>query len=86
MMTPPTIPGEMPRKPLRLSPELAAIQDTINAMAKDERVSQLVDYLDELRTEFAWTAAELKAMGFCAPCYLSDLEAGDDHDCVDRGF
>jgi hypothetical protein len=21
-------------------------------------------------------------MGFCAPCYLSELDDGDDHDCV----
>jgi hypothetical protein len=54
------------RSASRLSPQLAALFAQLDAMADSERMTQLVDYLDDLRREFDW-AAELKAMGFCAP-------------------
>lgn len=58
-----------PRHPSasRLSPQLAALFAQLDAMAESERMTQLVDYLADLRREFDWAAAELKAMGFCAP-------------------
>jgi hypothetical protein len=44
----------------------------------------LVDYLHDLRQEFDWAAAELKTLGFCAPCYFSILDDGDEHDCPEE--
>lgn len=70
-----------PHIPARVSPALADLYRRVRAMAEDERTSALVDYLDDLRREFDWASAELKALGFCAPCYLSGLTRGDDHDC-----
>lgn len=67
--------------PMRLSPQLAALQNMLNGIAQSERMDQLVNYLHDLRREFDATAEELKAMGFCAPCYFSMLDNGDDHDC-----
>lgn len=80
LMPPPQIP---PQNPPRLSPKLAELQQLLNAMAEDERMTALVNYLDDLRLEFDAVAAELKAMGFCTPCYLSEMDDGDEHDCVD---
>lgn len=64
-----------------LSPKYAGLQAMLNELAKTERTERLVDYLHNLREEFDWAAAELKTLGFCAPCYFSILDDGDDHDC-----
>jgi hypothetical protein len=73
-----------PPKPLPpLSPRLAEIYRMFEGIARSERMTLLVDYLEDLRREFDWVAAELKPMGFCTPCYLSELDDGDGHDCVD---
>ena len=70
-----------PHIPARVSPALADLYRRVHAMAEDEQTSALVDYLEDLRREFDWASAELKALGFCAPCYLSGLTRGDDHHC-----
>lgn len=81
------IPKRPPHNPLprkvRLPPELARLQAYVSAAVETERMTQLVDYLGDLRREFDAVAAELKMMGFCTPCYLSELDDGSDHDCVD---
>lgn len=71
---------------LPLSPKLAALQAMLDELAKSERMTRLVDYLDDLRKEFDATAADLKTLGFCAPCYLSILDDGDDHDCPEEDW
>ncbi len=73
----------LPKLPSRLSPRMAEIYQLFHALAESERTTALVDYLEDLRREFDWAAAELKELGFCAPCYLSELDDGDDHDCVE---
>ena len=74
-----------PKAPvLPLSPKLAGLQAMLNELAKTERTTQLVDYLHDLRQEFDWAAAELKTLGFCAPCYFSILDDGDAHDCPEE--
>ena len=73
-----------PNIPPRLSPRLAEVQKLLNAFAESERMTALVDYLEDLRREFDSVAAELKARGFCTPCYLSELDDGDDHHCVEE--
>ena len=65
----------------RFSPLMADLYQRLHAIAESDRMTALVDYLADLRLEFDWVAAELKALGFCAPCYLSGLDDGDDHDC-----
>jgi hypothetical protein len=77
-------PHNAPRKPFAFSPKLAEIQAMLNAVAESDRMTRLVDYLEDLRKEFDWAAAELKTLGFCAPCYLSELDDGDDHDCIEK--
>lgn len=77
-------PQNPPRLSPKMSPRLAEVQKMLNAFAESERMTVLVDYLEDLRREFDWAAAELKALGFCTPCYLSDLDDGDDHDCVEE--
>lgn len=72
-------------KPLPpLSPRLAEIYQLFQGIAQSERMTALVDYLEDLRREFDSVAAELKEMGFCTPCYLSELDDGDEHDCVEE--
>ncbi len=80
MPSPKQPPRKAPQPQLPLSPRLAELQQMVNALAESERMTQLVDYLDDLRKEFDWAAAELKALGMCAPCYFSELDNGDDHD------
>lgn len=70
--------------PLPLSPKLAGLQAMLNELAKSERMDRLVNYLHDLRQEFDATAAELKTLGFCAPCYFSMLDDGDEHDCPEE--
>ena len=70
-----------PKIPFRLSPQLAELYQRLHAIAESDRMTSPVDYLEDLRREFDWAAAELKTLGFCAPCYLSELDNGDDHDC-----
>lgn len=82
-------PRKAPPSPARtpvipLSPKLAGLQAMLNELAKSERMDQLVNYLHDLRQEFDWAAAELKALGFCAPCYFSILDDGDEHDCPEE--
>ncbi len=76
-----------PRHPLKLppqfSPGMADLFERLQVIAQDQRMTLLVDYLGELRAEFDAVAAELAEHGFCAPCYLSALDDGDDHDCLD---
>ena len=84
MPPPKNPPRTVPQKPLPLSPKLAGLQAMLNELAKTERTTQLVDYLHDLRQEFDWAAAELKTLGFCAPCYFSILDDGDDHDCPEE--
>ncbi len=84
MAHPKNPPRTVPQKPLPLSPKLAGLQAMLNELAKTERTTQLVDYLHDLRQEFDWAAAELKTLGFCAPCYFSILDDGDDHDCPEE--
>lgn len=84
MAHPKNPPRTVPQKPLPLSPKLAGLQAMLNELAKSERTDRLVDYLHDLRQEFDWAAAELKTLGFCAPCYFSILDDGDDHDCPDE--
>jgi hypothetical protein len=74
-----------PKVPPRFSPMLADLYQRLHAIAESERMTSLVDYLEDLRKEFDWAAAELKTLGFCAPCYLSELDNGDGHDCVGEG-
>lgn len=78
----------LPKPPSRftgkMSPSLAELQQLLNGIAETERTTALVDYLHDLRKEFDWAAAELKQLGFCTPCYLSQLDDGDDHDCVEQ--
>lgn len=83
MPVPPLPPRNPAPNPQHLSPRLAELQQLLNNLAETERMTRLVDYLHDLQKEFDAVAAELKAMGFCAPCYLSELDDGDDHDCVD---
>ena len=84
-MPPPKLPPRtVSQKPLPLSPKYAGLQAMLNELAKTERTTQLVDYLHDLRQEFDWAAAELKTLGFCAPCYFSILDDGDDHDCPEE--
>jgi hypothetical protein len=71
-----------PKNPPRFSPALAKLYQHLNAIAESDRMTLLVDYLADLRREFDWVSAELKELGFCTPCYLSELDDGDDHDCV----
>jgi hypothetical protein len=73
-----------PKIPPRFSPFMADIYQRLHAIAESERTTALVDYLEDLRKEFDWAAAELKKLGFCTPCYLSQLDDGDDHDCVEE--
>lgn len=73
-----------PRFSGKMSPSLADLQQLLNGIAETERMTALVDYLHDLRKEFDAAAAELKALGFCAPCYFSQLDDGDDHDCVEQ--
>ncbi len=68
----------------KMSPHLAEVQKLLDAFAESERMTMLVDYLENLRREFDWAAAELKELGFCAPCYLSVPDDDDDHDCVEE--
>jgi hypothetical protein len=84
MAHPKNPPRTVPQKPLPLSPKLAGLQAMLNELAKSERTDRLVDYLHDLRQEFDWAAAELKTLGFCAPCYFSILDDGDDHDCPEE--
>jgi hypothetical protein len=86
MPTPKIPPRNPPKKPTVLSPRLAEIQEMLNAVAESERMTRLVDYLHDLRKEFDSVADELKAMGFCAPCYMSGMEDGDDHDCPEEDW
>lgn len=81
MPSPKTAPRQSPKMPLRLD----EVQKLLNAVAESERMTMLVDYLEDLRREFDSVTAELKALGFCAPCYLSGLDDGNDHDCVGEG-
>lgn len=74
-----------PKIPPRFSPLMADLYQRLHAIAESDRMTALVDYLEDLRKEFDWAAAELKPLGFCAPCYLSQLDDGDDHDCVEEG-
>lgn len=84
-MPPPKLPTRKAQQtPLPLSPKLAGLQAMLNELAKSERTTRLVDYLHDLRQEFDWAAAELKTLGFCAPCYFSILDDGDDHDCPEE--
>ena len=84
-MPPPKLPPrKAPQPPVPLSPKLAGLQAMLNELAKSERTTQLVDYLHDLRQEFDWAATELKTLGFCAPCYFSMLDDGDDHDCPEE--
>lgn len=84
-MPPPKLPPRTtPQAPLPLSPKLAGLQQMLNELAKSEQTTRLVDYLHDLRQEFDWAAAELKMLGFCAPCYFSILDDGDDHDCPEE--
>lgn len=88
MPAPPLPPRRTPRaapnQPIPLSPKLAGLQAMLYELAKSERMDQLVNYLHDLRQEFDWTAAELKTLGFCAPCYFSILDDGDEHDCPEE--
>jgi hypothetical protein len=88
MPAPPPSPRKTPRaapyQPIPLSPKLAGLQAMLYELAKSERMDQLVNYLHDLRQEFDWTAAELKTLGFCAPCYFSILDDGDAHDCPEE--
>jgi hypothetical protein len=84
MLTPNHPPRKAPQPQPHLSPRLAEIRQMLNAVAESERMTQLVDYLHDLRKEFDAAAAELKTLGFCAPCYLSDMEDDDDHDCAEE--
>lgn len=84
MPTPKTPPRLSPKISPRMSPRLADLQKLLDAIAESERMTILVDYLEDLRREFDWAAAELKELGFCAPCYLSGRDDGDDHDCVEE--
>ena len=84
MAHPKNPPRTVPQKPLPLSPKLAGLQAMLNELAKSEPTDRLVDYLHDLRQEFDWAAAELKTLGFCAPCYFSILDDGDDHDCPEE--
>lgn len=79
-------PHAAPYQPIPLSPKLAGLQAMLNELAKSERMEQLVNYLHDLRQEFDWAAAELKTLGFCAPCYFSMLDDGDDHDCPEEDW
>jgi hypothetical protein len=85
MPVPKTPPRPSPKISTKMSPRLAEVQKLLNAFAASERMTMLVDYLSDLQHEFDWAAAELKELGFCAPCYLSELDDGDDHDCVEGG-
>ena len=89
MPAPPPPPRKTPRaapyQPIPLLPKLAGLQAMLNELAKSERMTQLVDYLDDLRKEFDAVAAELASMGFCTPCYLSGLDEDGGHDCIERG-
>lgn len=71
-----------PKIPPRMSPRLAEMYEMLIGIAESERTTALVDYIEDLRREFDWVAAELKQLGFCTPCYLSELDDGDHHDCV----
>lgn len=73
-----------PKVPPRMSPRLAELQQLLHSVAESERTTALVDYIDDLRREFDWAATELKGLGFCAPCYLSNPDHGDDHDCAEE--
>lgn len=76
-------PNVPPRQSPKLSPRLAEFQKLLDAIAESKRMTALVNYLHDLRAEFDAVAAELKGLGFCAPCYLSQPDDGDDHDCVE---
>ncbi len=71
-----------PKIPPRFSPRLAELYQSLYAIADSERMTALVDYIEDLRKEFDAVSAELKELGFCTPCYLTELDDGDDHDCV----
>lgn len=73
-----------PKIPPPMSPRLAEMYELLIGIAESERMTALVDYLEDLRREFDTVAAELKQLGFCAPCYLTELDDGDDHDCVEE--
>ena len=73
-----------PKYPSRFSPQLAELYLRLHAIAESDRVTSLVDYIEDLRREFDWVSAELKTLGFCTPCYLSELDDGDDHDCAEE--
>lgn len=73
-----------PKIPPRMSPRLAEMYALLIGIAESDRTTALVDYLHDLRKEFDWAAAQLKELGFCTPCYLSQLDDGDEHDCVEE--
>ena len=73
-----------PEIPQRFSPVMADLYRRLHAIAESERMTALVDYLDDLRKEFDWAAVELRTLGFCARCYFSSLDDGGDHDCMDK--
>lgn len=77
-------PPPAPFPPARRSARVVALQQLLDGIAETERMTALVDYLHDLRKEFDATAAELKSMGFCAPCYFSMLDDDDDHDCPEE--
>lgn len=71
-----------PKNPPRSSPAIAELFQRRHAIAEIERMALLVDDIEDLLRKFDRVAAELKTLGFCAPCYLSELDNGDYHDCV----
>lgn len=74
----------LPNIPPRVPPPLAELYQRLHAIAESERTTSLVDYIEDLRREFDWVSAELKTLGFCTPCYLSELDDGNDHDCAEE--
>jgi hypothetical protein len=73
-----------PKIPQRFSPVMADLYRRLHALADSERMTALVDYLDDLCLEVDGVAAELKKLGFCASSYLSERGDGDDYHFSDE--
>lgn len=71
-----------PKVPPRFSPMLADLYQRLHAIAESERMTALVDYLEDLCLEVDWVSAELKELGFCVTSYLEGRGDGDSFDYV----
>jgi hypothetical protein len=78
----PTPKQPTPKTSPRFSPAIVDLYQRLHAVAESERMTALVDYLDDLCLELHKVAAELEELGFCAPSYLAGCGESDGFDCA----